>query len=170
MLFLQSGDRLSTDMNSINIINTELAGSVTVARLTSRYFGATPPASTSFALPQPVPAFTVSQVGGAPVTTWQATGTIPGDYQGSTSVVQAMYTGAGAGTQYIINATRGWLAANGMGTNYTLSGPVLPGFLAAWAPPAPLADATISMFGSNLTALPTAGTVINVAIRTVQNP
>jgi hypothetical protein len=52
-----------------------------------------------------------------------------------------------------------------MSTNYTLTGPTLPNFLAAWAPASPLAASTVSMTGTNLTGAPTAGGFLNIAIR-----
>lgn len=90
---------------------------------------------------------------------------IPSHYQGSTSLINASFDGAGGSALYNLTATRGYLAGNGMSTSYTLAGPTLPGFLAAWAPAAPLVETVVSMFGSNLTATPTAGTSINFAIR-----
>lgn len=168
MYFLAASDRLATDMNSLLIINGDQSGNDT--RASFRFFGSGPPATTSFALPAAVPAFTVSQVAGAPVTTWSVTGTIPSDYQGSTSLIEALLQGAGGGTLYSIVATRGYLTGNGMSTTYTLAGPVLPGFLATWAPPAPLVDAMVIMASGNLTSAPTAGTVINVGTRLVTSP
>ncbi|HEX6315205.1 MAG TPA: hypothetical protein VFZ73_10115, partial [Gemmatimonadaceae bacterium] len=170
LLFLAANDRLSTDMNSVGIINTELSGTIIQSRSTFRYFGANPPASTTFPLPAAVPAFTVTQVAGAPVTTWQASGQIPADYQGATSVVEASFQGGGETTLYTISATRGWLTANNMTTSYTLAGPNLPGFLSQWAPAAPLVDAQVIMFGSNLNTVPTAGTVFNIGLRLVESP
>jgi hypothetical protein len=171
LLFLAANDRLPTDMNSFGIINSELAGNVSESRSTFRYFGANPPASTAFPLPAAVPAFIVSQVAGAPVTTWQASGQIPADYQGATSVIEASFQGGGETTLYTISATRGWLTANNMTTSYSLAGPNLPGFLPQWAPAAPLFDAQVIMFGSNLTGtVPTAGTIFNVGLRLVESP
>ncbi len=164
-LFLSPGDRLGTDLLSLNITNANTVGTVTDFRNTVRYLGSAPPASGSFALPQAVPAFVVSAVAGAPVPTWSAAGSIPTDYQGATSSVGASFTGANSGPLYTITATRGWLTANGMSTNYTLAGPILPGFLAAWAPGAPLDDSSVIMFGSFGTTAPVAGTVINFAFR-----
>jgi hypothetical protein len=60
---------------------------------------------------------------------------------------------------------RARLAANNFGTNYTLTGPTLPGFLASWAPAAPLFDSQVFMFGANTTTAPTVGSVINLAFR-----
>lgn len=171
MLFLAANDRLATDMNAFGIINTELAGDIVNGRSTFHYFGPNPPASTAFPLPAAVPAFTVTQVAGAPVTTWQASGQIPADYQDATSVVEASFQGGGETTLYTISATRGWLTANNMSTSYTLAGPNLPGFQAQWAPAAPLVDAQVIMFGSNLTgSMPVAGSVINIGFRLVESP
>jgi uncharacterized membrane protein len=170
MLFMASSDRLATDMNSLNILNTELSGNVTSVRSTIRYVGSGPPATTSFALPAAVPAFTTTQVGGAPVTTWTIAGSTPADYQTANSVIEAAVQGAGGSTLYTMGMTRGYATANGMSTSYTLTGPTLPGFLQAWAPAAPLVDASVLMFGSNITTTPVAGSVANVGIRLVQSP
>jgi hypothetical protein len=168
MSFLAPGDRLGTDMNALNILNTELVGNVTAARSSIRYFGSTPPTTTLFPLPQAVPAFTTSQVQGAPVTTWQVAGQTPTDYQGSTSVFTASFEGQN--NFYTLQATRGWMAGNGMSTSYTLAGPILPDFLQAWAPSAPLVESGVTMAATNLTSPPVAGSVLHLAIRLVQSP
>ena len=170
MLFLQPADRLGTDMNSLNLINTELSGNITAGRLVTRYFGSAPPTSTDFALPAAVPPFTVAPVAGAPVPTWSVSGQTPTDYQTSDSFIAASFQGAGETSLYTIEASRGWLTANNFSTNYTLSGPVLPGFLSQWAPGAPLVDAQVIMFSSNFTTTPVAGSVFNIGFRLVQSP
>ena len=76
----------------------------------------------------------------------------------------------GQNNLYTIQATRGWMAANGMGTSYTLAGPSLPGFLAAWAPSAPLVESVVLMAATDLLSVPVAGSIIDAAIRLVQSP
>ena len=166
MLFPQPGDRLPTDLWSLMISNTELVGENINTRIQTRYVGSAPPASGTFALVAAVPAFTTSQVNGAPVPSWVASGSIPADYQQPTSIVSAAFAGGNLGQLFTIAATRAWLQANNMGTNYTLTSPTLPGFLQAWAPAAPLDNATVIMLGTNLTTAPTAGSVINIGSRT----
>lgn len=163
LLFLAPGDRLGTDLMAVNLINATEDGKDFRSQI--RYLGSAPPASGNFAMNQSVPAFVVSPVNGAPVPTWSVAGQIPTDYQGATSLLSTSFTGAGESTVYQITATRAWLTANNFSTNYTLTGPTLPGFLTQWAPAAPLVDATVIMLGSNLTTAPTAGTVINLAFR-----
>jgi hypothetical protein len=165
MLFLQPADRLPTDLWSLNITNTELPANNVDFRSQIRYVGSAPPASGNFALPASVPAFTTSQVNGAPVTTWQVAGSTPSDYQSAASIVSGAFTGSGGNALYTIAASRGWQTANNMTTSYTLTAPTLPGFLPAWAPAAPLADATVIMVGTNTTTTPAAGTIANVAFR-----
>jgi len=170
MLFVAPGDRLSTDMNALNIANQSESGNVIDFRTAIRYLGSAPPATTTFALPQSVPAFTVAPVNGAPVPTWSASGQTPTDYQTSTSLIEASFQGAGETTLFTVGATRAWLTANGFSTSYTLTSPTLPGFLAQWAPAAPLVDAQVVMFGSNITTTPVAGSVVNIGFRLVQSP
>jgi hypothetical protein len=167
LLFLQPGDQLSTDLWSVNFTNTEMVGTNTDFRSAVHYIGSGPPANGNFALPAKVPAFTVSQVNGAPVTTWQAAGQTPSDYQTAVSTVTASFTGTSA--IYTISATRGWQTSNGMTTSYTLAGPTLPGFLAEWAPGAPLDFSTVIMLGSNATAAPATGTFALIGTR-IQDP
>ena len=163
-LFLAPADRLGTDLVSLTYTNTDQpSGSVIDFRTSIRYLGSAPPASGSFALPASVPAFTVSQVQNAPVTTWSATGQTPADYQTASSLVLVSFEGSSA--VYSITATRAWLVANNMSTNYTLAGPTLPNFLAQWAPASPLANTIISMVGGNFTTTPVAGSVANIALR-----
>jgi hypothetical protein len=165
MLFLQSGDRLATDVNSLNVTNTELQGDNISSRTQVRYFGSAPPASGAFALPAAVPPFTVSQLNGTAVPTWMVTGQTPTDYQTAASVVGVAFTGSGGGQLYTIAASRAWQTANNMSTSYTITQPMLPGFLSGWSPAPPLDNSTVIMLGSNATAAPTAGTVASVAIR-----
>ena len=165
MLFLSPGDRLGTDLMSLELSNTELIGNNIDFRSSIRYVGSAPPASGNFTLNSSVPPFTVSPVNGAPVPTWSASGNTPNDYQTASSRVAAAITGAGDSTLYTIVATRGWLAANNFNTNYTLTGPTLPGFLAQWAPAAPLIDSQVIMIGSNFTTAPAAGSILNIAFR-----
>jgi hypothetical protein len=80
-------------------------------------------------------------------------------------VVSASFTGAGGGTLYTVTATRAWLNANNFTSNYTLTGPTLPGFLAQWAPASPLDEDSVIMLGGNLAAQPTAGSIVNLAVR-----
>ena len=170
LLFLAPSDRLATDMNWLAAINAELAGNITNVRSTIRYFGSAPPATTSFALPQAVPAFTVTAVTGAPVPTWTVAGQIPTDYQTADGLVEASVQGAGESTLYTINATRGWLIANNMNTSYTLTAPTLPGFLAQWAPAGPLVDAQVLMISSSVATTPVAGSVVSLGARLVESP
>lgn len=165
LLFPQPGDRLSTDLWSFNATNAELNGELLDFRSSIRYIGSAPPANLNFALAAKVPAYTVSPVNGAPVPTWMVSGTTPADYQTATSTVTAAFFGSGDNTIYTISASRGWLVANGMSTSYTLTGPTLPGFLTQWAPAAPLLESNVLMIGSNASAAPTAGTIINFASR-----
>jgi hypothetical protein len=169
LLFLAPADRLATDMNSFFITNGEIGATSQSLRGSFRFFGPNPPASATFALSAAVPAFTVAAVNGAPVPTWSATGQIPSDYQTANSQIEASFQGAGETTLYTIAATRGWLTANNMSTSYTLAGPTLPGFLATWAPAAPLVDAQVSMF-SDFNLFGTAGSVINFGLRLVASP
>lgn len=169
LYFLAAGDRLSSDMNIFLGTGTDGIGSpVSNSRTTIQYLGSAPPASASFALPSAVPAFTVTQVSGAPTTTWTVAGSIPAEYQTGTSSVTATTQGSGGTTLMIVSATRAWLVANGMSTSYTLTGPTLPGFQQAWAPAAPLASTTVTMAGSNITGTPVAGSVAFSASRTQQ--
>jgi uncharacterized membrane protein len=169
LLFLATGDRLATDMNIF--FNTNAEGTeFEIQRGFIRSFGPNPPASTTFALPANVPAFTVAPVNGAPVPTWSASGQIPTDYQGVSSFIEASFQGAGESTLYTITATRGWLTANNMSTSYTLAGPTLPGFLAQWAPATPLVDAQVVMASSLDLFAGTAGSVVNFALRFVFSP
>jgi hypothetical protein len=167
MLFPQPGDRLSSDLWSLNATSVETAGNVSDTRSRQMYVGSAPPASVSVALPAKVPAFTTSQVASSP-TRWQVTGSTPIDYQTALSSVSASYSGQGANTQYTLTATRGWLVANGMGTSYTLTNPDLPNFLPQWAPSAPLLSTSVIMVGSNATAAPTAGTSVVIGARILQ--
>jgi uncharacterized membrane protein len=169
MVFFQPGDRLATDLWSVNLTCSELLGTTISSRSQIRYIGSAPPAGNSFALPAAIPAFTVAPVNGAPVPTWMVSGQTPADYQTTSGVIQTVLTGGGGTALYSISASRGWQTANGMSTSFTLTGPTLPGFLATWAPAAPIDDSTIIMFGANLTAAPVAGTVINLAFR-LQDP
>lgn len=166
-LFLAPGDRVGTDMVALTATNTEQSGNNIDFLTTVAYLGSAPPASSQFTLAPKVPAFTTSQVQGAPVTTWQAAGAIPAAYQTAASVVEASFTGTSA--VYAIAATRAWLTANGMSTNYTLAGQTLPGFLFNWAPTAPLSEARVIMLGTNVTVQPVAGTTANIALR-LQSP
>jgi hypothetical protein len=169
LLFLAAADRLATDMNIF--FNTNAEGTeLEIQRGFIRFFGPNPPASTTFALPANVPTFTVAPVNGAPVPTWSASGQIPTDYQSPSSFIEASYQGAGESTLYTITATRGWLTANNMSTSYTLAGPTLPGFLAQWAPAAPLVDAQVVMASNLDPFVGTAGSVVNFASRFVISP
>ena len=170
LLFLAANDRLATDMNIFTAFSLEDAGNVQNIRGSVRYLGSAPPASATIALAAAVPAFTVSPVNGAPVPTWSVTGQIPTDYQTPSSLITTSFQGAGGSTLYTITATRGWLTANNMNSSYTLTAPTLPGFLATWAPAAPLVDADVTMYTGNLTAAPVAGTFINFASRFVSPP
>ena len=166
MLFPATADRLATDMWQLGVANTAQTGNNVDFRTTLLYLGSGPPASGAFALPASVPAFTVTQVQGAPVGTWQAAGAIPAAYQTSSSVIQASFTGNSA--LYSVAGTRGWLTANGFTTNYTLAAPTLPNFTAAWLPTT-LTDATVIMFGSNFATTPVAGSIANLSLR-MQSP
>lgn len=165
MLFPQPADRLSTDLMSLALSNTELIGNNIDFRLSTRYLGSAPPASGNFTLNASVPTFTVTPVNGAPVPTWSATGQTPSDYQTAGSLLEVGFTGSGESTLYTIAATRAWLVANNFSTNYTLTGPTLPNFLAQWAPAGPLASSEVLMFGSNFTTAPVAGSIVNIAYR-----
>jgi len=165
MLFLSPGDRLGTDLMSFSLSNTDLVGNNIDFRLSTRYIGSAPPASGNFALNAAVPPFTVTPVNGAPVPTWSVAGQTPSEYQTASSLIEASFTGNGENTLYTISATRAWLTANNFGTNYALTGPTLPGFLAQWAPGAPLVDSQVIMFGSNITTAPIVGSIINIAFR-----
>jgi hypothetical protein len=169
MLFLAPGDRLGTDLVSLNLTNFDQVGNNLDFRSSIRYIGSAPPGSGNFTLNASVPPFTVSPVGGAPVSTWSATGQTPSDYQTASSVVTASFTGAGENALYTIAATRAWLVANNFGTSYTLAGPTLPGFLPQWAPGAPLFDSQVIMIGSNVTTAPVVGSILNIAFR-LQSP
>jgi hypothetical protein len=167
MLFLQPADRLASDLWLLNVSNAEIAGAVTDVRAIQQYVGSAPPAGITLALPAKVPVFTTSTVATSP-TRWQVVGSIPTDYQTAVSSVSASYTGQGSNQLYTITATRAWLVANGMSTNYTLINPDLPGFLTQWAPSAPLLATSVIMVGSNATAAPTAGTITVIGTRVVQ--
>ncbi len=162
-LFLAPADRLATDLVSLAITNTEQTGSNLDFRSSIRYLGSAPPASGSFALPAAVPPFTVSPVNGAPVPTWSVSGQTPADYQTADGLIEVIFTGSSA--VYSVAATRAWLVANGFSTNYTLTGPTLPNFLAQWAPASPLAETVMSMIGANFTTAPVAGSILHLAIR-----
>jgi len=164
MLFLQPGDRLGTDMWLLSATHLEIdqAGKGD-SRTSARYVGSAPPASLTFALPGKVPAFTVASTTAS--IPWSATGSIPAEYQTAASTIAASFTGAGGNATATIIATRGWLVANNMSTTYTLTGPTLPNFLAAWAPTAPLTSSSVIMVGTNLTGAPTAGGFLNTAVR-----
>ena len=61
MLFLQPGDRLSTDMWLLSATNLEIdQNGKGDTRTSGRYVGNAPPGSLTFALPGKVPAFTVT--------------------------------------------------------------------------------------------------------------
>ena len=166
LFFLQPGDRKVNDLVSFDWTNVEeLAGGIQSIRTSSRYLGSAPPGSGAFTLNQAVPTFATSPVGGAPVTTWSTSGTIPTDYQGTESIVAASFLGAGDGATYSVVATRAWLAANGFTTTFTLSGQDLPGFQESWAPASPLDASTVLMFSSDFTTMPLAGSIFNLAIR-----
>ena len=153
-------------MVSTTVFNLAESGGFSDIRASINYFGSAPPASGNIALAAAVPPYTVAPVNGTPVSTWSTSGSTPADYQTATSFVITSYEGAGGSTLVTVTATRGWLTANNMSTNYTITMPVLPNFLPQWAPASPLANHSVSMFGSNLTAAPTAGTSIRFAIRT----
>jgi hypothetical protein len=164
MLFFATADRLATDLTSLTALVFSSDG--TEVRSSTRYYGA-PPASATFSLPGPVPTFTVSQVNGAPVTTWSATGAIPAEYQTAISPVVVIFEGSN-GAVVSITATRGWLLANSMGSTYTLTQPTLPNFLSQWAPSAPLAPTIVLMLGYDQLVAPTAGAVLNFSGRILE--
>ena len=165
MLFPQPGDRLSTDMWLLSATHLELdQNGKGDSRTSSRYVGSAPPASLTFALPGKVPAFTVSAVAGASIP-WAAAGSIPAEYQATASTISATFTGAGGNASATLIATRSWLVANSMSTSYTLTGPTLPNFQAAWAPASPLTSTAVSMTATNLTGPATAGSFLNTAVR-----
>ena len=164
MLFPQPGDRLSTDVWSLSAIHAEVdQNGKGDSRSTFRYVGSAPPASLTFALPGKVPAFSVASTSAS--IPWSATGSIPAEYQSATSTVSAIFVGAGGNATATLIATRGWLVANNMSTNFTLSGPTLPNFQPAWAPASPLTSTTVSMTSTNLTGPPTAGGFLSIASR-----
>ena len=168
MLFFAPADRLATDLTSFAVLNAAQVGTAFDLRSTTRYYGA-PPASATFTLPGAIPAFTVSQVNGAPVTTWSVAGSIPAEYQTAVTPIAVTFEGNNGNAYISIAATRGWLLANSMGTNYTLTQPTLPNFLSQWAAAAPLASTTVIMLGYDELVAPTAGSVINFGGR-VQTP
>jgi hypothetical protein len=168
LYFLQPGDRLASDLWSVMATNIELGGTVTDSRSVISYLGSTPPANVGLTLPGKVPAFTVTQVNGAPVTTWTTAGSIPAEFQSLSGPVAIQYIGQGSTTFYAITATRNWLVANNMSTSYSITNPTLPGFLQQWAPAATLTSTTVAMGGINLVAAPTAGTILTFAVRSVQ--
>jgi len=165
MRFLAPTDRLGTDLVSLQITNLEQGATSFDFRISDNYIGSAPPASGSFALPPAVPSFTVSPVMGAPVPTWSVTGQTPAAYQTSVSSITTSFEGGDGNALYTISATRAYQTANGMATSYTLAGPTLPNFQAAWAPTAPIAESTVVMFGYDLLGVPTAGTVAIFALR-----
>ena len=169
LVFLAPGDRLATDMNGVTMTNVEVGADFIGARAQIQWFGQNPPASANFTLPATVPTFTVTAVNGAPVPTWTVAGQIPAGFQTNDSEIEVSYTGAGESTLYTIIATRGWLTANNMSTSYSLTGPTLPGYLATWAPAAPLFDAQVALF-SNFRTAPTAGVVSAFSFRLVESP
>lgn len=168
LLFPASADRLSSDMHTFSVNNTEGIGtSVINSRLLLQYLGSGPPASANFTLPAMVPTFTVSQPGGM----WQAAGSIAAEYQTATSPVSATFQGSSGTTVYFISATRNWLVSAGMATNFTLAQQNLPGFLPAWTPDAPLSSASVSQTASDLTtSTPVAGQTVKTGIRTLTPP
>jgi hypothetical protein len=164
MLFLAPADRLPTDLTGFSINNFVQASATDFeARSQIRWFGA-PPASATFTLPPTVPAFTVTQPGGL----WSAAGTIPTEYQTTVSPVTFNVNGGNGSATIQIDAMRGWLVANGMGTNYTIAQPTLPNFLAAWTPSAPFSAAGVFMSAFNELTVPTDGSVLNSAGRFIQ--
>ena len=167
LLFVAPADRLGTDLVSLAILNTEPLGNNLSQRSRIQYIGSAPPQTAAYALPPAIPAFTVTAVAGTPPG-WTVAGAIPTGFQVTNGVVNASITGAGETTLYSILATRGWLSANGQGTSYSLSSPVLPGFLATWAPAAPLVEAFVVMF-NDLTSTPTAGSMFDFSAR-LQSP
>jgi uncharacterized membrane protein len=166
MLFLATADRQSTDLTFFSASSTDGVGtSVTNLRQQTQYFGPTPPASATFALPTAVPAFTVTQ----PSSNWTAAGSIPAEYQTSASTVTATFQGSGATSIYSITATRNWLVANSMSTNYTIGQQALPNFLPAWQPGAPLTSSSVTMLSQNFSASgPIAGSTLSMATRVQQ--
>lgn len=162
MLFPQPGDRLATDMWLLSAIHIELdQNGKGDSRTSTRYVGSAPPASLTFALPGKVPAFTVSAVAGASIP-WAAAGTIPAEFQTAASTVSATFIGSSATATLL--ASRAWLVANNMSTSYTLTGPTLPNFQAAWAPTS-LTSTSVGMGATNLSGAPTAGSFLNSASR-----
>ena len=169
VLFLAPADRLGTDLVSLAILNTEIIGNNEALRSRIQVIGSAPPQTAAYALPAAVPAFTVTPVTPATVPpTWTVAGAIPTGFQAADILIGATITGAGESTLHSIFATRAWLQANGQGATYSLSGPVLPGFLAQWAPAAPLVDAGVVMI-SNPTTAPTAGSMLDFSLR-LQSP
>jgi hypothetical protein len=164
VLFLAPADRLGTDLVSLAILNTEPLGNNLSQRSRIQYIGSAPPQTAAYALPPAVPAFTVT--GTSP--TWTVAGAIPTGFQVTNAVVNASITGAGETTLYSILASRGWLSANGQGTNYSLSAPILPGFLPQWGPAAPLVEAFVVMF-NDFTSTPAAGSMFDFSAR-LQSP
>lgn len=165
MLFLAPADRVGSDLWSLDITNLAQSGTTSDLRSSVNYIGSAPPASGNFSLPPAVPAFTVSSVMGASVP-WSVTGQTPTEYQTAASAVVAGFEGGDGNALVTMVATRGWQTANGMTTSYTLTGPTLPGFQAAWAPAGPLASSSVIMFGFNVNAAPAPGTVAAFAART----
>lgn len=163
MLFLASGDRLTSDLNLFIASNFEAQGANNVSsRALAQFLGSSPPAgSTTFALPPAVPSFTVTQVMGGPYPTWTVTGATPASFQTEASSVTVSYQGAGETTLVFVMATRNWLVSQGQSTNYSISGPAsLPGFLSQWAPASPLIDTDVTLFGSNISGgTPVVGSV-----------
>jgi hypothetical protein len=171
MVFPAPGDRLGTDMYTLEITNLESNGNVaTVSDLlwSINYLGSGPPSSGSFSLNQRVTPFVVAPVNGAPVPTWSVSGSIPSEYQGSQSWVAVAFLALSTNNYYSISATRGWLTANGFGSNYTLQGETLPGFDPLWAVTT-LEDTSVSMFNTNFLTNPAAGSVFKFATRAQSN-
>ena len=165
MLFLAPADRLGTDLVSLQITNLAQGATSFDYRISDNYIGSAPPASGNFALPPAVPPFTVSSVMGAPVPTWSVSGQTPAAYQTAVSAITAEIEGGNGDALFRMSATRGWQTANGMTTSYTLTGPNLPNFLAAWAPAAPIVEPSVIMIGFDVFGVPTAGTVAVFAVR-----
>jgi hypothetical protein len=164
MLFPQPGDRLSTDnwLLAATHLEVDQTGKGDT-RTSARYVGSAPPASLTFALPGKVPAFTVTSSSAS--IPWNAAGSTPAEYQNAASTVSASFSGAGGNATATLIASRAWLVANNMSTSYTLTGPTLPNFQAAWAPASPLSTSIVTMAGTNLTGPPTAGGFLNTASR-----
>jgi hypothetical protein len=164
MLFPQPGDRLSSDnwLLAATHLEVDQAGKGDT-RTSARYVGSGPPASLTFALPGKVPAFTVTSSSAS--IPWNAAGSTPAEYQNAASTVSASFSGAGGNATATLIASRAWLVANNMSTSYTLTGPTLPNFQAAWAPASPLSASIVTMAGTNLTGPPTAGGFLNTASR-----